>query len=63
MQGIVSYHVAPPGNLCIRQEDGLIRKATDVETILFSRMKVSLSSRYRWKTSKRRGTPNPKTIN
>jgi len=46
MQEIISYHVVPPGNLTVRQEDGQIRKATDVETIRFFRMGVSLTHKF-----------------
>jgi len=46
MQGIISYHVVPPGNLSVRQEDGQIRKATDIETVRFFRMGVSLMNRF-----------------
>ena len=57
MQEIMSYHVVPPGNLSVRQEGGLIRRATDLETIHFVRMGVCLSSRYDWKTPRHRSAP------
>lgn len=54
MQEIISYYVVPPGNLCVRVEDGHFRPATEVETVKFFRLGISLQSCRGWGSSFRK---------
>jgi len=51
MQEIISFHIVPPGNLCVRVVGGHFRPATELETIRFFKLGVSLQSLRGWGSS------------
>ncbi len=51
MNGIISYHIVAPGDLWVRAEGGVLRRATATEEITLLRMAPDLSLQMGWRES------------
>ncbi len=51
MNGFISFHIVPPGDLWVRAEEGTLRRATAAEEITLLRMAPDLSLQMGWRES------------